>query len=349
MALVSRHAPATSAEDYYSALMEGQRYLHSVGVTAWQDAIVGGYAGVADASDSYVAAAANGELRSHVVGALWWERTQPVTEQVAALVARREALSGGRFRASAIKIMQDGVAENFTAAMLTPYLDADGRETTNRGHSFVEAGDAARGRRRAGLRRLPGARPRDRRPGDPEVAGCLRGQLARQAAPHRAPPGVHPDDVPRFATLGVAANAQALWAYGDEQMTELTLPFLGPERGTWQYPFGDLHRAGAHLAMGSDWPVSTPDPLAAMHVAVNRTLYGESGEPFLPGTVDRPGDGVRGVHVRVGLDQPPRRARRRRRARAGSGRGPGRARPGPVRRAGRGDRRDARGVDVDRR
>ncbi len=49
MALVSRHAPATSAEDYYAALMEGQRYLHSVGVTAWQDAIVGGYAGMADA------------------------------------------------------------------------------------------------------------------------------------------------------------------------------------------------------------------------------------------------------------------------------------------------------------
>jgi predicted amidohydrolase YtcJ len=34
--------------------------------------------------------------------------------------------------------------------------------------------------------------------------------------------------------------------------------------------------------MGSDWPVSTPDPLAAMHVAVNRAAHGEQGEPFLP-------------------------------------------------------------------
>jgi predicted amidohydrolase YtcJ len=38
--------------------------------------------------------------------------------------------------------------------------------------------------------------------------------------------------------------------------------------------------------MGSDWPVSTPDPLAAIHTAVNRTTYGEPGragtEPFLP-------------------------------------------------------------------
>jgi predicted amidohydrolase YtcJ len=84
----------------------------------------------------------------------------------------------------------------------------------------------------------------------------------------------------------VTANAQALWACLDEQMTELTLPVLGPERARWQYPFGDLHRTGARLAMGSDWPVSTPDPLAAIHTAVNRTMYGEPGragtEPFLP-------------------------------------------------------------------
>ncbi|WP_345525425.1 amidohydrolase family protein [Nocardioides endophyticus] len=64
------------------------------------------------------------------------------------------------------------------------------------------------------------------------------------------------------------------------------LPFLGPERATWQYPFGDLERAGARLVAGSDWPVSTPSPLEAVHVAVNRTAYGESGpagqDRFLP-------------------------------------------------------------------
>ncbi len=95
-----------------------------------------------------------------------------------------------------------------------------------------------------------------------------------------------PQDVPRFAELGLAANLQALWACHDDQMVELTLPFLGEERAGWQYPFGDLHRAGARLVMGSDWPVSTPDPLAAMHTAVTRTAYGEDGregdDPFLP-------------------------------------------------------------------
>jgi predicted amidohydrolase YtcJ len=58
-------------------------------------------------------------------------------------------------------------------------------------------------------------------------------------------------------------------------MVELTLPFLGPERAAWQYPFGSLVRAGATLAFGSDWSVSSPDPLQEMHVAVNRRVRPE--------------------------------------------------------------------------
>jgi predicted amidohydrolase YtcJ len=77
-----------------------------------------------------------------------------------------------------------------------------------------------------------------------------------------------------------------LWACLDDQMTELTIPFLGADRAGRQYPFGDLHRSGARLVAGSDWPVSTPDPLAAIHVAVHRMAYGELGragrEAFLP-------------------------------------------------------------------
>ncbi len=281
-ALVSRHLPRTSGEDYYAALMEGQRYLHSLGVTSWQDAIVGAYSGMDDPGATYAKAAANGDLRSHVVGALWWERRLGV-EQVADLVGRREALSGGRFQALAIKVMQDGVAENGTAAMLTPYLDADGRETGNRGHSFVEAGalrEAVAALDAAGFQvHVHAIGDRASR----EALDAFEGTSPDRRHHIAHIQVVHPDDVPRFASLGVAANAQALWACEDEQMTELTLPFLGPERAAWQYPFGDLHRAGARLVMGSDWPVSTPDPLQAMHVAVTRTAYGEQAEPFLPG------------------------------------------------------------------
>jgi predicted amidohydrolase YtcJ len=100
---------------------------------------------------------------------------------------------------------------------------------------------------------------------------------------------IHPDDIPRFAALNVTANAQPLWAANDDQMVELTLPFIGPERASWQYPFASLKRAGARLAFGSDWSVSTPDPLEEMEIAVNRSLRSDgedknerATEIFLP-------------------------------------------------------------------
>jgi predicted amidohydrolase YtcJ len=65
-------------------------------------------------------------------------------------------------------------------------------------------------------------------------------------------------------------------------MDELTIPFLGPERSSWQYPFADLLREGATLAAGSDWPVSSADPIAGIHVAVNRVGPGGSDEAFYP-------------------------------------------------------------------
>jgi predicted amidohydrolase YtcJ len=89
---------------------------------------------------------------------------------------------------------------------------------------------------------------------------------------------VHPDDLPRFRTLGALANAQPLWAAHEAQMDDLTIPFLGEPRWTWQYPFGSLVRHGATLVMGSDWSVSSPNPLEEMHVAVNRQM--PSSYPF---------------------------------------------------------------------
>ena len=98
---------------------------------------------------------------------------------------------------------------------------------------------------------------------------------------------VHPDDIPRFPQLSVTANMQALWAAHEPQMDDLTIPFLGQERAAHQYPFGDLLRAGARLAAGSDWAVSSANPLWGIHVAVNRILPPGEGDPaagpLLPG------------------------------------------------------------------
>jgi len=284
-ALVSRHLPRTTGADYRAALLAGQKYLHSLGVTSWQDAIVGSYSGMDDPGSTYVDAARSGELRSHVVGALWWDRRQGV-EQVEDLVGRRAALTGGRFHATTVKVMQDGVAENGTAALLEPYLDRCGHATENRGHSFVGAEalrDAVRALDAAGFQ------VHVHNIGDRAVRETLDAMVGTDRARRHQIAHlqlVNPDDVPRFARLGVAANMQALWACYDEQMVDLTIPFLGEERTRWQYPFGAIHRAGGRLVAGSDWPVSTPDPLAAIHTAVTRTAYADSGragtEPFLP-------------------------------------------------------------------
>jgi predicted amidohydrolase YtcJ len=274
MSLVNRLLPAEPPERMVEALLTGQRYLHSFGVTAWQDAIVGSYGDAGDPGPAYLAAAADGRLTGRVVGALWWDRAAGL-EQLPLLVERREQYRGGRFAATSIKVMQDGVAENFTGSMLEPYFDGHGHPTDNSGISFVapEILNEA-----VPLLDAAGFQVHFHAIGDRAVRECLDAVEHAIARNGRSDNRhhiahiqvVHPEDIARFRELGVAANMQSLWATYEPQMVELTLPFFGPERSAWQYPFGDLLRAGAVLAAGSDWSVSTPDPLAAIHTAVNR-------------------------------------------------------------------------------
>jgi predicted amidohydrolase YtcJ len=285
MDLLADVLPAATDAEMYAGFLEGQRYLHSLGITAWQDAIVGAYSGMRDAGPTYARAAARGDLTATVVGALWWDRERG-EEQVAELVAKREDYTGGRFAATSVKIMQDGVAENGTAALVEPYLDRCGHATSNSGISFVDPQSLRRYVRTLdghGFQvHFHGLGDRSVR----EALDALEGTDPERRHHVAHLQLVHPDDVARFRELGVAANIQALWACRDDQMTELTIPFLGADRAGRQYPFADLHDAGARLVAGSDWPVSTPDPLAAIHTAVHRTSYGEPApagtEPFLP-------------------------------------------------------------------
>ena len=89
MALVSRHMPSPTQADYDAGLEEGQAYLHSLGVTAWQDAILGAHAGFDDATPAYLRAQESGRLTARVRGAMWWERDRGL-EQVPELLLRRE-------------------------------------------------------------------------------------------------------------------------------------------------------------------------------------------------------------------------------------------------------------------
>ncbi|MGZ4534830.1 MAG: amidohydrolase [Nocardioidaceae bacterium] len=290
MRLVDQLLPPASAEECYRALLTAQEYLHGLGITAWQDAIVGEYAGLGDTAATYLRAVGDRTLTARVRAALWWERSRGL-EQVPDLVARRRALTGGRVDAGSIKVMQDGVAENYTAAMTQPYRDGCGGHTHNDGLSFV---DPELLRRAVTRLDADGFQVHVHAIGDRAVREALD---AFEAALRANGDGdrrhhvahlqvVHPRDRPRFAALGVTANVQPLWAVYDDQMTDMTIPYLAADAVGWQYPFGDLAREGTRLAAGSDWPVSSPDPLAGIHVAVNRRVYGAEGrpgaEPFLP-------------------------------------------------------------------
>ena len=286
--LVGKLVPAPNPEEQLAALLRAQAVLHSYGVTAWQDAIVGAYANMTDPAPSYLAALDQGLLTARVVGALWWDRERGA-EQIPELVARREELHRDRFRAGTVKVMQDGIAENHTAAMLTPYLTGCGCASDNSGISFVEPGEL---KKYVTELDASGFQVHFHALGDRAVREALDAvESARTANGWRDTRHhlahlqvVHPHDVPRFRALGASANLQMLWAAHEPQMDELTLPFLGAERGARQYPFGDLLRAGATLAAGSDWPVSSPDPFQALHVAVNRVTPGapEGTPEFLP-------------------------------------------------------------------
>jgi predicted amidohydrolase YtcJ len=291
MDLVGSHAPPTSDEETYAGLLEGQAYLHSLGITGWQDAIVGSTSWV-DNLDAYVRAAGNGDLTARVVGALWWDRHRGL-EQVEDLLAQRERGCAGRFSATSVKIMQDGVCENFTAAVLDPYLDAHGHPTENRGISFVEPellNEAVTRLNAEGFQvHFHALAERAVREGLDAIEAALEANGPSDHRHHLAHiQVVHPDDIPRFRRLRAVANAQPLWAAHEGQMDDLTIPFLGEPRWRWQYPFASLVRAGAVMAMGSDWSVSTPDPLQEIHVAVNRQMpldyphRVESREVFIP-------------------------------------------------------------------
>ncbi|MGO9296946.1 MAG: amidohydrolase [Streptosporangiaceae bacterium] len=298
MRLVAGHVPAATAAELTGGLLAAQAHLHSLGITRFQDACVGpaGELGIPDTFEAYRRAAADGVLTCQVVGALWWDRSRGLA-QVDDLLARREMApgDGSPFRATAVKLMLDGVCETFTAAMSAPYLDRDGHPSGHSGKLFIEPDELG-----AAVRQLAAAgfQLHFHALGDRAVSTALdalatlpagRREQARHHLAHLQ--FIAPQDLDRFARLGAVANFQPLWACSEPQMEELTLPFVGAERAAWQYQIGSLARRGARIAFGSDWPVSSADPLQEIHVAVNRAMsprLGRAGEPecekpFLPG------------------------------------------------------------------
>ena len=263
--------PQPGREEWADAIMAAQRHLHRLGVTGWQDAWV-----TPQTQAAYQWLADSGRLTARVVGALWWDRHRG-PEQIADLVGRRAAtVAGSPFSATSVKIMVDGILENRTGALLQPYCGCarpDGTPET--GLSYLERDEL-----RSAVVELDrlGFQVHLHTIGDRAVRDALDAVEAARAANGPADRRHHlahiqivqPVDLPRFRRLGVVANCQAYWAQSEPQMDDLTIPFIGTERARLQYPFGDLHAAGTVLALGSDWPVTTADPLQQLEVAARR-------------------------------------------------------------------------------
>lgn len=280
--------PESSSELIYRGLLRAQEDLIALGITGWQDAMVGSVGPGRGTLEAYERALDEGTLRVHVVGAQWWERDRGL-EQIDGMLARRasriEAGTVDRFDLGTVKVMVDGVAENFTASMLTPYRDADGHDTCNHGISFIDPEvlrEATARLDRAGMQvHFHALGDRAVRDALDAVEGARDANGPSDGRHHLAHLQiVAEEDAPRFAEVDAVANLQMLWATHEEQIDTLTLPFMQEGQEARQYPFGDLVRGGARLAAGSDWPVSSADPLAAIHIAVTRIAPGLDAEPI---------------------------------------------------------------------
>ena len=265
--------PAPSRDLWMACLRRAQSELHALGVTGWQDAWV-----ERDLLDAYRALDDAGELTMQVVVALWWNRHRGM-EQIEALLAQRDDVTPcGNLRAGTVKIMLDGCPESATASMLDPY-EGDFGARHHSGMQFVEA-DALT----EAVVRLDalGFQVHQHALGDRAVRSALDAVQAARAAngwndlrhhvAHLQLP--HPDDIPRLRRLGVVANMQPFWAAPDPAIQILTRPRVG-ERTARLFPIASIKAQGAVLAFGSDWPVSTPDVLQQLQVAVTREIPGK--------------------------------------------------------------------------
>ena len=265
MRLVANHVPAPTFEERLAALEYARDLMHSVGITSLQKAY-----GEEPELEVYEHLDKMGKLNLRVVTALLWDAAGPAG-QIATMKEQRERYTQGNQRATSVKIFVDGVMENYTAVMLEPYLVESG----TRGTPMIEPAEmievvsdlAAEGFQvhfhalgdGAVRYALDAVEEAHKRHGDTD----LRHHLSHLQV-------IHPDDHARFAELGAIANFQPVWAYADDYIVDFTLPFISEETARWMYPIKSVLDAGGKVAFGSDWSVSTVDPMPQIETAVTR-------------------------------------------------------------------------------
>lgn len=287
--LVRERWPAYTEEEIRRGLRYGLDYLHAMGITAFQDAyvpLVGD--GEIRSLPAYLALAEAGELGMRVSLALAW-LPGGGEAHLQRLLATRAAHHGksyenGELHLDMVKFWADGVVETRTAMLLEPYSDQPG----TRGLMMIPREELVEWVTRVDAE---GFQVHIHAIGDATVRYALDALEAAQGANGRRDARhhlnhvqfVHPDDIGRFAKLGVGATFEPYWAYEDTYITELTRPRVGEERIRTSYPIRSILDTGARVAFSSDWSVSTANPLLGIETAVTRVdPHSNEGEPFLP-------------------------------------------------------------------
>jgi predicted amidohydrolase YtcJ len=173
----------------------------------------------------------------------------------------------GMIAVRAVKLFADGALGSRGAWLSQPYSDEPG----TRGLEVTSEARLAEVIRRAGK---AGFQPCVHAIGDAAVTRVLdlyqrelgpSGGALRPRIEHAQI--VRPQDVPRFAALGVIASVQPTHCTSDMPWAPER---LGPERILWAYRWRSLLATGTRLCLGSDVPVESPDPRLGMWAAVTR-------------------------------------------------------------------------------
>ncbi|RSS64682.1 amidohydrolase [Streptomyces sp. WAC06614] len=273
--LVKRHVPTPTRAELVAACAAVLEQAAASGITTMMDALVGRHE-----LELYQALSADGRLPQRIVPAVRLDAVQSTDPAAAVAYARgleREFGGVPGLRFGTVKVFLDGVIEYpaQTAALLEPYLDGNGRPTTNRGELYVAAD--AYGKLTAAFNRI-GWQMHAHGLGDRAVRTALDGYAYALRATGRRDLRntvahlqlVDPSDLRRFAPLGVAACMQLQWAAEDTWTMEALLPYIGPARHRWMYPARSLERAGARLTGGSDWPVDALQVWNQLRTAIDR-------------------------------------------------------------------------------
>ncbi|MFD2884314.1 amidohydrolase [Pseudomonas lini] len=281
---VRSQIPAPGNEVMLKAAREAVKVNHQYGVTAWMDAAAN--AGSGDSLFDFQAT--EKELRCSTAlprtgregraqcprrGAAAGQpkKSRPADlEMLAKVMKKFEGVPNLSF--PGIKVFADGVLEfpGQTAAVIVPFTNShkkNGQLLIDPAH-FGELVVAAE--KRDWIVHMHAV-------GDRAVRESLNGiEHARKLNPTPMAHSithlqlVNPKEFPRFKQLGVIASMQLLWATGESYTVELVKPYISAFAYGYQYPARSLHNAGALIAGGSDWPVSSPNPWNAIAQASTR-------------------------------------------------------------------------------